>query len=111
MKRTDCLSLCKNSLSTKEENKVFHFVYELIDPRTDDVVYIGITNNPNLRFQAHLSDTETNDKKGKWIEQLREESFEPRMKILEIVETREEAFEREKYWIVSGQSLALPQKK
>ena len=78
---------------------MFHFVYELTDPRTDDVVYVGITNNPNLRFQAHLSDTETNDKKGKWIEQLREECFEPRMKILEIVETREEAFEREKYWI------------
>lgn len=78
---------------------MFHFVYELVDPRTDATVYVGITNNPNLRFQAHLSDTETNDKKGKWIEQLREECFEPRMKILEIVETREEAFEREKYWI------------
>lgn len=70
---------------------MFHFVYELVDPRTNAVVYVGITNNPNLRFQAHLSNTEGNDKKDRWVEQLREESFEPRMKILEIMETREEA--------------------
>lgn len=72
---------------------MFHFVYELVDPRTNAVVYVGITNNPNLRFQAHLSNTEGNDKKDRWVEQLREESFEPRMKILEIMETREEAVE------------------
>lgn len=78
---------------------MLHFIYELIDPRTDTVFYIGITNDPNQRFQAHLHDAKTNDKKSERIEQLREESFEPRMRILEIVETREEAIERETYWI------------
>lgn len=76
-----------------------YFVYELVDPRTDAVAYIGITDNPNRRFQAHLSDTETNDKKRIWVEQLQSEGLEPRMRILEIVETREEALEREKHWI------------
>lgn len=33
---------------------MLHFVYELVDPRTGAVVYVGITNNPNQRFQAHL---------------------------------------------------------
>jgi predicted GIY-YIG superfamily endonuclease len=78
---------------------MLHFVYELVDPRTNDVAYVGITDNPNRRFQAHLSDTETNDEKRMWIEQLRSENLEPRMRILETVETREEAFQREKYWI------------
>jgi len=82
-----------------KQRKILHFVYELIDPRTDAVVYVGITNNPNQRFQAHLNDTETNIKKKKWIEQLQKEHFEPHMRILEIVETREEALEREKHWI------------
>lgn len=78
---------------------MLHFVYELVDPRTDVVVYVGITNNPNQRFRVHLSDTGTNKNKGEWIEQLQGEHLEPRMRILEIVETKEEALEREKHWI------------
>lgn len=78
---------------------MLHFVYTLIDPRTGVVAYIGITDNPNRRFQAHLDDTKTNGEKRAWIEQLQSEHLEPRMEIIEIVETREEALEREKYWI------------
>jgi predicted GIY-YIG superfamily endonuclease len=78
---------------------MLHFVYKLIDPRTGVVAYVGITDNPNRRFQAHLNDTKTNDGKRAWIEQLQSEHLEPRMEIIEIVETREEALEREKYWI------------
>jgi predicted GIY-YIG superfamily endonuclease len=78
---------------------MLYFVYELVDPRTDAVAYVGITDNPNRRFQAHLSDTETNDGKRMWVEQLQSEGLEPRMRILEIVETKEEALEREKHLI------------
>lgn len=78
---------------------MLHFVYELVDPRTDAVAYVGITNNPNQRLRAHITDTETNDNKQAWIEQLQKEHLKPRMRILEIVESREEAVEREKYWI------------
>lgn len=78
---------------------MLHFIYELVDPRTDVAAYVGISNNPNQRFRAHLTDIETNVEKQTWIEQLRKEHLEPRMRILEIVDTREEALAREEYWI------------
>jgi hypothetical protein len=40
-----------------------------------------------------------NNGKMEWIQQLQEEGLEPRMKILEVVEAREEAIEKEKKWI------------
>jgi predicted GIY-YIG superfamily endonuclease len=78
---------------------MLHFVYELIDPRTNAVGYVGITDNPNRRFLAHLGDTETNHRKQRWMRQLQSEGLEPRMRILEVLETKEEALEREKHWI------------
>jgi predicted GIY-YIG superfamily endonuclease len=76
-----------------------YFVYALTDPRTDIVAYVGITNNPNARLQEHISCTGPNDEKKTWVRKLQEEGYEPRMKILEVVDTKGEATAREKYWI------------
>lgn len=88
---------------------MFYFIYALVDPRTNEVTYVGLTNNPNSRFQDHMSNFGTNIKKSNWIRQLRDEHLGPRMSILEIVDTKEAATEREKYWInhylSSGASL------
>jgi len=78
---------------------MLHFIYELIDPRTETVAYVGITTNPNSRLQQHVNCMDENNEKIEWIQQLQKEALEPRMKILEIVETREEAIEKEKQWI------------
>lgn len=88
---------------------MLHFVYELIDPRANIVVYVGITNNPNKRLLEHLSDNIANGEKYEWIESLRDENFKPRMRIIEIVETREEAIKHEKHWIhhYQGQGFHL----
>ena len=48
-----------------------------------------------------------NNEKIEWIQQLQKEALEPRMNIVEIVETREEAIEKEKRWI---QHLSSTQK-
>ena len=78
---------------------MLQFIYRLVDPRTGVIAYIGITDNPNRRFQAHLDATKANNRKRASIEQLQSEHLEPRMEIIETVETREKALEREKYWI------------
>jgi predicted GIY-YIG superfamily endonuclease len=78
---------------------MLYFIYALVDPRTDAVAYVGLTNNPNARLQDHLNNFVTNRKKGNWVRQLRDEHLEPQMKILEVVDTREAAIEREKHWI------------
>lgn len=76
-----------------------YFVYELIDPRTDAVGYIGITNNPNLRYQQHLEGRDKNDRKNEWLRQIFAEKVKPKMNILEIVDDKKQARERETYWI------------
>jgi len=78
---------------------MLHFVYELVDPGTNKAHYIGITNNPNLRMQAHISETLTNEQKSGWIQQLLAEGKEPKMKILEVCEDEDTARKQEEYWI------------
>src|SRR5260370_38321397 len=89
---------------------MLHFIYELIDPRTETVAYVGITTNPNSRLQQHVNCMDENNEKIEWIQQLQKEALEPRMKILEIVETREEAIEKEKqgiqHYLSKGVSLS-----
>jgi hypothetical protein len=77
---------------------MLYFVYELIDPRTNEPRYVGITVNPNLRFEQHMSDKQ-NDKKRIWIQELSDARLEPRMKILEVAESYDEGRQKEKDWI------------
>lgn len=80
---------------------MLHFVYALIDPRTNDIGYIGLTNDPNGRLQQHLQDTgKTSRRKFQWIQRLLSEQVQPRLIILETVyDGLEAAKRREKYWI------------
>lgn len=75
------------------------YVYALLDPRTDIVGYIGITTNPRKRYLNHLSFEDKNQQKDSWIQQLYDDDILPAMKIVEIVDTLEQAQEREIYWI------------
>lgn len=84
-----------------------YFVYALVDPRTDAVAYVGITNNPNARLKDHIGGDGPNDEKKAWIQKLQEEGHEPRMEILEIVDTKKKASECEKYWIQYYISLGI----
>jgi len=34
---------------------MFHFVHEIIEPRTATVMYFGITTDPNGRLKQHTS--------------------------------------------------------
>lgn len=76
-----------------------HFVYELIDPRTQAVRYVGITVNPKTRYLDHCRDS-LPVAKGDWVNELMEQGLAPIMNIREtIMEGEKFALEREKYWI------------
>src|SRR5258708_14446646 len=49
----------------------------------------------------------TNSKKSNWVRQLGKEYLKPRMRILEVVDTKEAAVERERYWIRHYLSLGV----
>jgi group I intron endonuclease len=75
------------------------FIYKLIDPITNEVRYVGKTNNLVRRFSAHLRRSKTNKyHSARWINSLLNKNLKP---ILEIIEECNETNweEREIYWI------------
>lgn len=86
-----------------------YFIYALADPRTDDIAYVGITDNPYRRFKQHISYDQRQGYKNEWIRQLQNEMLVPSLKILETVETEDIARKRENYWIqhYKAQKIAL----
>lgn len=74
------------------------FIYALVDPITEQVRYIGKSNNPRKRYNAHLTDTRFSKHKINWIKKLKEQSLVPVLQILEEV-SQEIWQERERYWI------------
>ena len=58
------------------------YIYGLIDPRDNQIRYIGKTNNPSHRYNDHISYRHTNHCSG-WIKSLAKLNLRPRMFILE----------------------------
>ena len=65
-------------------------VYQLLDPRTGSVRYVGYSSDPRRRFANHACDAaETH--KARWIRALQRDGLTPVLAILCVVETAEEA--------------------
>lgn len=60
------------------------FVYALIDPRSDEIRYIGATGTPEIRLRAHVSDALLGIKnvKREWIKSLIQDGKKPLVKVL-----------------------------
>lgn len=56
------------------------YIYAIICPITDNVVYIGKTSNIKSRFSAHLNNKKTDV--GNWIQELKNNNKLPVFKIL-----------------------------
>jgi hypothetical protein len=75
------------------------YIYTLSDPRTNEVRYVGKTNNPVQRRSAHgVLTREVKSKKKSWIKKLKSLGLKPVFEIIEEVEESEWKF-WEKYWI------------
>ena len=74
------------------------YIYGLVDPETDEMRYVGKSNNPKVRYQYHLADKNTNPHKTAWIRRLSERGLKPNLVILEET-TQKQWEERERYWI------------
>jgi len=73
--------------------------YFLRDPRDNSVFYVGITNNPDRRYQSHVSQISGNYEKDARIQQLAKLGLLPIMDVVESGQTKVQARERETYWI------------
>lgn len=75
------------------------FIYKLIDPETNEVRYVGKSNNPKRRLAAHYNKARYRPThKFNWIKALKDKGLKP---ILEVIE--EVSIDlwkgREKFWI------------
>jgi predicted GIY-YIG superfamily endonuclease len=77
-----------------------HYVYRIKDKKTGIIGYVGVTSNPDNRMQQHLHDKRRNKKKYMWLK-----SIDPEMEIIEQLDNRSDALERERYWIRYYKSL------
>jgi len=69
-------------------------IYTISCPTTDNVVYVGQTDNFNRRVSMHLKMDEGN-KKSNWIKDQLSKGLKPKFKIVELVETKKEALQIE----------------
>jgi hypothetical protein len=77
------------------------FVYELIDPRTQECRYIGVTKDVRRRVYQHSTGPfEGRSHRANWLRQLTEAGFKPIFTVIEEVDDALWA-EREAFWIAA----------
>lgn len=75
------------------------YIYTLTDPRTNQVRYVGKTNNIKQRYNAHLNKARKHQiHMFNWVNQLKKEGLKPIMEIIDEVPIEEWIF-WETYWI------------
>lgn len=73
------------------------FIYALVDPNTQQVRYVGKSNNPQVRLYRHFKE-KGHTYKNRWLQSLRERGLTPEIRILEEAPVSQWQ-ERERYWI------------
>lgn len=64
----------------------WHYIYLLIDPRSDEVRYVGMSHNPGARLLGHIGESRRrNTHKHAWIRSLAKLGLTPRQEILDAV--------------------------
>lgn len=73
------------------------FIYALVDPNTQQIRYIGKSDNPRRRMQDHMDDKRKTHR-ASWLKSLRDKGQKPILMIIEEVPF-DIWQERERYWI------------
>lgn len=89
-----------SSQSPQRKTPQTTFIYVLIDPETNEIRYVGKSNNPKQRLWRHLKKTRENEDcyRTRWINDLKSRDLKPHMEIIEEVPF-DQWPERERYWI------------
>ena len=75
------------------------FIYTLSDPKTNEIRYIGKTNDLDYRLKKHINESKNKrTHKEKWIDSIILKGLSPIIEILDIVDETEWCF-YETYWI------------
>lgn len=86
-------------------------IYALVDPRTDEIRYVGKTGKSlNERLKKHLGAAKngTGTYLLHWLHQLLDEGLIPEAEVLEAIAEGDDWQERERWWIRHGHSEGWP---
>lgn len=75
-----------------------YYIYTLSHPITNEIRYVGKTNNISKRYSAHLKD-KSKSYKNSWIKSLLNEDLLPIIEVLEEFNNELDCYNAEKYWI------------
>ena len=86
-----------NILQTGETG--FTFIYSLSDPITNEIKYVGKSDNPKVRLVEHMRKSKYDvTHKNNWINSLKNKNLKPIIEILDVVSITDWDF-WEKHWI------------
>ncbi len=78
-------------------------IYTLVDPRNEEVRYVGQTHDPKARLKRHLrlrrEESIYPGSRAEWIASLRAVGLRPAMIVVEEVEAGANVYERERRWM------------
>ena len=75
------------------------FIYSLSDPRTNEIRYVGKSDNPKVRLVEHMKKSKYDvTHKNNWINSLKNKNLKPVIEILDVVPITDWGF-WEKHWI------------
>ena len=75
-----------------------YYLYTLAHPNTNEIKYVGKTNNIAKRYSNHLND-KSKSYKNSWIKSLLNEGLLPIIEILEEFDNELDCYNAEIYWI------------
>jgi DNA-binding XRE family transcriptional regulator len=87
------------SLVKPHKKDLVRYIYALIDPRDDAVRYVGCAGDIDERLRQHMRSKNLSLPKYRWLAELKQCGFSPRLEILETVEGYLPTFAREEYWV------------
>lgn len=74
------------------------FIYGLIDPKTNELRYIGKSINPKVRLRKHISERNNHDSyKDRWVRKIYNSGFKPELIIIDEVLKSEWQFWEQHY--------------
>jgi hypothetical protein len=82
------------------------FIYALIDPNTQEIRYLGKSDDPCRRLQGHLDDKRKTHK-ASWLKSLKDKEQKPILNIVEEVPFGQ-WHERERHWIAFYRKQGAP---
>lgn len=84
-------------------------IYALVDPRTNQIRYVGQTqNHPEIRLAGHIEKDDGNKAKRDWIGDLQRLGVKPVVVALEYAATLDDALVIEHFWIKRGRHAEWP---